>query len=289
MPDRSHFPNGDLDLGRGAVSSTSLRNSSFQTWPISKVWREFKQHRTDASRSHPIRNYLLERYLPLVRYTVQRIRSRLPNEIDTEDLLSVGVFGLRDAIETFDIDSNVKFETYCAQRIRGSILDELRSMDWVPRLVRHRTAKLESARQRFRLKRGRWPTEAELRESLQLSAEEFEKVLRDGSTIGTQSITRNWRDGHDAHRTRDVYVIREDNEYHPLKEIQRRDLRELITKGLSRLDRIIVILYYYEGLTMKEIGVTLALSESRISQLHNSILIRLKCHLMDSVDDFAGR
>lgn len=249
--------------------------------PIQDVWREFDRCRGEEDRLHPIRNFLLERYLPLVKYNAERIHTRLPNEVDVEDLMSVGVFGLREAIETFDLGRNVKFETYCAQRIRGAILDELRNMDWVPRLVRHRTAKVESARQKFHMRHGRWPTDAELAEHLRLPAEEFDKVLRDGSAVSTHSITRKFNSGDGTRETREIDIVREDDEGNPLKEMQRRDIKDLITRGLSRAERLIVILYYYEGMTMKEIGLTLALSESRVSQMHSSILQRLKSHMQN--------
>jgi RNA polymerase sigma factor for flagellar operon FliA len=174
----------------------------------------------------------------------------------------------------------VKFETYCAPRIRGAILDELRAMDWVPRLVRHRTAKVESARQKFEMANGRSPTDNELATSLQLPSEEFDKVKRDSSAVSTHSITRKFASSDGGRELREIDVVRDDGESNPLREIQRRDLKDLITKGLSRAERLIVILYYYEGMTMKEIGATLDLSESRVSQMHSSILARLKAQML---------
>jgi RNA polymerase sigma factor for flagellar operon FliA len=199
--------------------------------------------------------------------------------VDIEDLMSAGLFGLMDAIDAFDLDRNVKFETYCAPRIRGAILDELRAMDWVPRLVRHRTAKVEGARQKFEMANGRSPTDVELASFLQLPSEEFEKVKRDSSAVATHSITRKFASSDGGRELREIDVVRDDSESNPLREIQRRDLKDLITKGLSRAERLIVILYYYEGMTMKEIGATLDLSESRVSQMHSSILARLKAQM----------
>ena len=184
-------------------SDAGARNFASQSclkdMPIEEVWMEYKKTGTEE-----IRNFLIERYLDIVRYTAERMHMRLPSEVDVEDLMSAGLFGLMDAIDAFDLERGVKFETYCAQRIRGAIFDELRAMDWVPRLVRSRTAKVEKAR---------------------------------------------------------------------------KDLKVLITKGLSRAERLIVVLYYYEEMTMKEIGMTLDLSESRVSQMHSSILLRLKAQM----------
>jgi RNA polymerase sigma factor FliA len=250
--------------------------------PIHEIWREYQATRdSDPKRCENIRNYLMEKYLPLVRYNAERVHTRLPDEVDVEDLMSAGLFGLMDAIDAFDLDRKVKFETYCAPRIRGAILDELRAMDWVPRLVRHRTAKVESARQKFEMRNGRSPTDDELAEFLQLDGDEFEKVKRDSAAVATQSITRKYAASDGSRETREIDVVRPDDDASPLREIQRRDLKDLITRGLSRAERLIVILYYYEGMTMKEIGSTLDLSESRVSQMHSSILARLKSHMQN--------
>src|ERR1044071_7753113 len=139
--------------------------------PIQQVWKEYQASRNDTVRCEQVRNFLMEKFLPLVRYNAERIYTRLPDEVDIEDLMSAGLFGLMDAIDAFDLDRMVKFETYCAPRIRGAILDALRSMDWVPRLVRHRTARVEGARQRFEMKNGRCPTDDELSKNLKIQGE----------------------------------------------------------------------------------------------------------------------
>ncbi|HXE54878.1 MAG TPA: sigma factor, partial [Tepidisphaeraceae bacterium] len=130
---------------------------------IKDVWIEYKKTKSEA-----MRNILMENYLHLVRYNAERIHVKLPDEVELDDLMSAGIFGLMDAIAAFDLERGVKFETYCAPRIRGGILDELRSMDWVPRLVRHRTAKVEGARQAFEMEHGRAPTDDELSDMLDL-------------------------------------------------------------------------------------------------------------------------
>lgn len=247
--------------------------------PIQEVWTEYQAIKDDPAKAEPIRNFLMEKFLPLVRYNAERIYTRLPDEVDVEDLMSAGIFGLMDAIDAFDLDRNVKFETYCAPRIRGAILDELRAMDWVPRLVRHRTAKVESARQKFEMANGRPPTDGELAQRLNLPHEEFDKVKRDSSAVSTHSITRKFAASDGSRELREIDIVRDDADSNPLREMQRRDLKDLITKGLSRAERLIVILYYYEGMTMKEIGATLDLSESRVSQMHSSILARLKAQM----------
>jgi RNA polymerase sigma factor for flagellar operon FliA len=257
----------------------SKSRSEFDKKPVNDVWRELQRLPEDSSRRCAIRNYFMERFLPLVRYNAERIHTRLPDEVDIEDLMSAGVFGLMDAIDAFDLERKVKFETYCAPRIRGAILDELRSMDWVPRLVRHRTSKFEQARQQIEMATGVSPTDDQVASRLGLEGEEFDKLKRDSSAVNTRSLTQRCFNSDGNRDIREIDVIKDESQRNPQNEVQRRDLKELITKGLSRAERLIVILYYYEGMTMKEIGATLDLSESRVSQMHSSILLRLKAQM----------
>lgn len=257
--------------------TTAVEHASscpYDDMPINEVWTEYQR-----THSLELRNYFMERYLHLVRYNAERIHQRLPDEVDIEDLMSAGLFGLMDAIDAFDLERQVKFETYCAPRIRGAILDELRSMDWVPRLVRHRTSKIEQARQQIQMRTGEAPTEDEIATRLGLDSEEFDKYRRDGQPVGTISITRKAFPSDGTKDVREIDVIKDDHQHDPLTQVQRKDLKDLMTKGLSRAERLIVILYYYEGMTMKEIGSTLDLSESRVSQMHSSILQRLKAQM----------
>lgn len=253
------------------------------TRPINELWEEYR-----LTRSQTLRNYLMEKFLPLVRYNAERIYARLPDEVDLEDLMSAGLFGLMDAIDAFDLERKVKFETYCAPRIRGAILDELRSMDWVPRLVRHRTARIEGVKSQIELETGHQATQTQVAERLGLQGEELQKFLRDGSPVLTTSLDRRRFPTDGGREVRELDIVKDERQLNPLGELQRRDLRDLITKGLTRAERLIVILYYYEGMTMKEIGATLALSESRVSQMHSSILLRLKAQMLTRTRELDG-
>jgi len=255
-------------------AEASKRQSKWDSVPINTVWEQYSKSKTEE-----LRNYLMEKFLHLVRYNAERIYTRLPDEVDLEDLMSAGVFGLKDAIDAFDLERKVKFETYCATRIRGAILDELRSMDWVPRLVRHRTNKIEQARQEIEKRTGRPATDAEISASLNVEGEDFEKLKRDGDAVSTRSLTQRCFPSDGSRDVREIDVIRDESQSNPISDVQRRDLKDLLTKGLSRAERLIVVLYYYEGMTMKEIGSTLDLSESRVSQMHSSILLRLKAQM----------
>jgi RNA polymerase sigma factor for flagellar operon FliA len=267
--------------GSGAKRTGEYTREQLAKMPVREVWLEYGR-----THSQTIRNFFMEKFLPLVRYNAERIYARLPDEVDIEDLMSAGLFGLMDAIDAFDLERQVKFETYCAPRIRGAILDELRSMDWVPRLVRHRSAKIDSARNRLEMRLGRTPTQDEISTALGVDDEEYKKLQRDGSAVGVISLSRNWRQSDSGREMREIDVIKDDSQSNPLTETQRKDLKELITKGLSRAERLIVILYYYEEMTMKEIGATLDLSESRVSQMHSSILARLKAQMQHRSREF---
>jgi RNA polymerase sigma factor for flagellar operon FliA len=243
---------------------------------IKDVWIEYKKNKTE-----PLRNTLMENYLHLVRYNAERIHVKLPDEVELDDLMSAGIFGLMDAINAFDLERGVKFETYCAPRIRGAILDELRSMDWVPRLVRSRAHKLDGAAKQLETELGRAPTNDEIARQLKIPMSEFEKMAKDASAVGLVSLSRKWFETDSNKDVREIDVLEDKRGADPVREIQRKDLKELITKGLSRAERLIIILYYFEEMTMKEIGATLDLSESRVSQMHSSILARLKAQMAD--------
>src|SRR6188508_1936025 len=248
---------------------------------IAQVWTDYKKTKTQQ-----LRNVLMENYLHLVRYNAERIHVKLPDEVELDDLISAGVFGLMDAIDAFDLERGVKFETYCVPRIRGAMLDELRTMDWVPRLVRSKHTKMEEARKSLEAQHGRPPTDAELAERLGLPPEEFEKMAIDANAVGLISLNKKWYET-DSHKdVREIDILEDKKGEDPTRRLQRKDLMRMVTKGLNRNERLIIILYYYEELTMKEIGATLDLSESRVSQMHSSIIQRLQSQLSSRRPEF---
>ena len=242
---------------------------------VEQLWIEFKR---DIS-NQDLRNRLVEMYLPLVKYNGERIWSRLPEGVELDDLISAGVFGLMDAIDAFDLSRGVKFETYCVPRIRGAMLDELRTMDWVPRLVRSKASKLNEAVKNLEARLGRQPNENELAEEMQISVPELEKMVMDANAVNLISLNKKWYETDSYKDVREIDILEDKKGEDPTRRIQKADLMRLVTKGLNRNERLIIILYYYEELTMKEIGATLDLSESRVSQMHSSIVDRLKNQL----------
>ncbi len=269
-------------MNRGMRSNGRLRRVSrdhhAQSFPdaesLATAWREFR-----ASGDDHIRNRLIEHYLYLVRYNAERIGAKLPDEVDVDDLMSAGIFGLVDALDAFDVERGVKFETYCAPRIRGAILDELRNMDWVPRLVRHRAHKLADATRALEAELGRVPNDEEVARRLNMTRPQFHKLLQDANAVSLISLSRKYTDPDSQRDVFEIDVLPDDRGSDPVVEAQKQDLKDLITRGLSRAERLIVVLYYYEQMTMKQIGQTLDLSESRVSQMHSAILDRLRAQL----------
>jgi RNA polymerase sigma factor for flagellar operon FliA len=238
---------------------------------LSSVWREYQK-----TGAQTLRNRLMEAFLPIVRYNAERIGAKLPDEVENDDLMSAGIFGLMDAIDSYDTKRGVKFETYCAPRIRGAILDELRSLDWVPRLVRRRSNELDRVSRHLEAKLGCSPSECEIAEHLKLPPGEFDKLMKDANAVMQVSLSRKYSETDSSKEVCEIDVIEDRRGKDPVSEIHKKDLKDLITRGLTRAERLILILYYYEEMTMKEIGVTLDLSESRVSQMHSAILKRLK-------------
>jgi RNA polymerase sigma factor for flagellar operon FliA len=268
--------------GRGAdaimedgMATVTATQQQAQQVDIDEIWRRYKADPTNQE----LRNILIEHYLPLVRYNGERIWARLPEGVELDDLISAGVFGLMDAIDAFDLSRGVKFETYCVPRIRGAMLDELRTMDWVPRLVRSKASKLNEATKQLEAKLGRHPTEAELAEHLDMSVEELEKMMVEANAVNLISLNKKWYETDSYKDVREIDILEDKKGEDPTRRIQRNDLMRLVTKGLNRNERLIIILYYYEELTMKEIGATLDLSESRVSQMHSAIVARLQGQL----------
>jgi len=223
---------------------------------VEQLWITFKKDMSNQE----LRNRLVEMYLPLVKYNGERIWARLPEGVELDDLISAGVFGLMDAIDAFDLSRGVKFETYCVPRIRGAMLDELRTMDWVPRLVRSKASKLNEALRNLEARLGHQPSEIELAEELGISVAELEKMILDANAVNLISLNKKWYETDSYKDVREIDILEDKKGEDPTKRIQKNDLMRLVTKGLNLNERLIIILYYYEELSMKGIGATLDLS-----------------------------
>ena len=242
---------------------------------MERLWMKYK--RTNRRK---FRNALVEAYLPLVRSIARRIWVRLPDSVDLDDLVSAGTLGLIDAVQGFDLERGVCFKTYCVARVRGAILDDLRALDWAPRMVRSGTAKIEASTQTLGAKLGRAPGPEEIAEELGISVRRYETLLRGAPlSAGPLSLDRDPFPNEDG-RPRSVLDAIEDRKaMGPAEVTEKREFKELVTGVLSDRERRILTMYYYHQLTMKEIGRHLELSESRVCQMHAHILKRLRMRL----------
>src|SRR5687768_11320121 len=250
---------------------------------IDEIWKRYKVEPDNQE----LRNLLVEQYLPLVKYNGERIWARLPDGVELDDLISAGVFGLLDAIEAFDLTRGVKFETYCVPRIRGAMLDELRTMDWVPRLVRSKASRMEACRKELEASLGRPPRPEELAEKLGIPLDQLDQYVGDATAVNLVSLNKKWYETDSYKDVREIDILEDKKAEDPTHRLQNRDLMRLVTRGLNRNERLIIILYYYEDMTMKEIGATLDLSESRVSQMHSSIVARLQAQLSKRRPEFS--
>ena len=250
---------------------------------VQQLWHDYR-----AAPSVGLRNRLVEHYMPLVKYNAERIWARLPDGVELDDLTSAGVFGLMDAIDAFDLTRGVKFETYCVPRIRGAMLDELRTMDWVPRLVRSKQSKVDAATKELETALGRKPTAEELSVKLGIPVEQLEAYVGEATAVSLVSLNKKWYETDSYKDVREIDILEDKKAEDPTHRLQNRDLMRLVTRGLNRNERLIVILYYYEEMTMKEIGATLNLSESRVSQMHSSIVSRLQAQLAKRRPEFSN-
>jgi RNA polymerase sigma factor for flagellar operon FliA len=224
----------------------------------------------------------LETYLPLVKYIAGRLAIGLPRSVEMDDLINAGVLGLVDAYNNFDIGKGVKFETYASLRVRGSILDELRGMDWVPRSTRARSREIERTISQLENRLGRSPSETELAEGLGVSMDEYYVMIEDVSSTSLLSLDDVAYGDEDDKQVALVDTLQAADHDSGLVQLERNELRDILADSLGQLteqERLVVALYYYERLTLKEIGQVLELSESRVSQLHTKSVLSLRVKL----------
>ncbi|MBM3273645.1 MAG: FliA/WhiG family RNA polymerase sigma factor [Candidatus Sericytochromatia bacterium] len=237
-----------------------------------ELWQQFT-----ATGDKKIREKLILQYAPLVRYVVGRLAVTLPPTIDQEDLYGYGLIGLIQAVEKFTLDRGVKFETYAITRIRGAILDELRSQDWVPRSVRSRTRDVSQAMQALEAELGRPATEEELANRLGLSASDLANIMSQETSpfLSLDELVQVSDDGQSI-TWLDTMA---DERPGPAAQLEEQEFRDQLAKAIDALperEKVLLALYYQEGLTLKEIGMVLKVSESRVCQLHTQAALRLR-------------
>ena len=226
-----------------------------------------------------IREQLLSRYLPLVRNVAGRMALGFPKSVELPDLVSTGVIGLMEAFKNFDPERGVKFETFAVPRIRGAILDELRSLDWVPRSTRAKAREIDRSTHRLENKFGRIPTKTELAADLKLSMSELHDALDDVSGTTILSLDEMVYREEDNRQVPRVETLECRNTESVLGDIERQELRAFLINSISNLteqEKLVIAMYYYEELTLREIGETMGISESRVSQIHTKSVGKLR-------------
>jgi RNA polymerase sigma factor FliA len=247
------------------------------------LWREYTK-----TKDQGVRDRLILTYAPLVKYVAGRLGSGLPAHVDENDLVSYGLLGLIGAIERFDPGRDIKFETYAIARIKGSIIDELRAMDWVPRSVRSRARDIERAIGELERKLMRAPTDEEIAEKLGVTVDDLNESLSEIGRSSIAALDELWTissGGGGGDQVALIDTIEDTQGPEPQSELAQTELKEALGEAIARLperEKLVVTLYYYEELTLREIGEVLGVTESRVSQLHTKAILRLKARLAGS-------
>lgn len=235
-----------------------------------------------GERSREAREALILRYASLVKYVAGRLAIGLPPSVELDDLIGNGIFGLIDAIERFDPNRGFKFETYAIARIRGAILDSLRENDWVPRSVRQKARELEHVCADLENRLGRSANDTEISAAMNMSLHQFNQMLNEISCATVASLDELWQVGGAGEDSVRLLDLVRDTSEDPGELVENEEINQILAAAIDALperERLVIALYYYEGLTLREIGATLEVSESRVSQIHTKAIMRLRSKL----------
>jgi RNA polymerase sigma factor for flagellar operon FliA len=242
------------------------------------LWRRYKRDGDPAARER-----LVVAYSPMVKFVAGRLGAGLPAHVEDADLISYGLMGLIGAIERFEPERGIKFETFAMTRIRGAIIDELRSLDWVPRSVRARAREIEQAQSKLEHELQRAPTELELAEKLGLTEDELQNSLLEIANSSVYALDELWAiSDSSGDQVSLLDTISDPSATDPQEALDTSEVKDRLAEAISSLperEQLVVALYYYENLTLREIGEVLGVTESRVSQLHTKAVMRLKSHL----------
>ena len=246
---------------------------------VDRLWADYK-----STGDRHIRDQLIVRYSPLVKFVAGRVSAGLPHSIEQADLVSYGMFGLIDAIEKFDASRQIKFETYAITRVKGAIIDELRSIDWVPRSVRTKARAVERAYASLEASLGRAPSDAEVASELQISEGDLQSIFGQISYIGLvgldEVISGSGGERGESVTLGDTLADRAEG---PMASFEVEEMKQILAGAINRLgdrEKIVLSLYYYENLTLAQIGQVLGVTESRVCQIHTKAVMQLRCRLM---------
>jgi RNA polymerase sigma factor for flagellar operon FliA len=279
VPDAPAAPAAPPRRGRYAGVSDEERAEIESA--IAELWREYK-----ATGEERLRERLILHYSPLVKYVAGRVGVGLPPNIEQADLVSYGIFGLIDAIQKFDLERAIKFETYAISRIKGAIIDELRSIDWIPRSVRYKAREVEKAYAALEARLHRTPTEAEVAAELGIALEDLHQIFSQVSFVNVVALDELLTAGGEKGDKLSLVDTLEDTKAEdPVQAFESEETKYLLARAINTLperEKIVVTLYYYEGLTLAEIGQVLGVTESRICQMHTKAVLQLRGKLSDS-------
>ncbi len=243
-----------------------------------KMWKKYKR-----TKSQPLHDEIVKKYLYLVKYVAGRVAIGLPPNVEFNDLVSYGILGLFDAIQKYDVSQGNKFETYAVSRIRGSIMDELRKLDWAPRLLRKRAREIEKKCKEIEEKNGRMATDDELARSLKISTDELNSIYSDLNSTTFLSLDEVWQNDDGNKPISRLQTIEDSLVTNQFNYVHQNEVKDFLASAINELpekEKLVVVLYYYENLTLREIGEILDVSESRVCQIHTKVITRLRSHLM---------
>ena len=250
---------------------------------VAEIWADYKQHGTREARER-----LILHYAPLVKFVAGRVAAGLPQNIEQSDLVSYGIFGLIDAIDKFDPARGYKFETYAISRIKGAIIDELRSIDWVPRSVRAKARAIERAYSKLENELRRSPEDREVAVELGMSEEELAAILSQISFVGIVALDELLSASADRGGGATVGDTIADRTNNPVEAFESEEMRHVLADAINRMpdrERLVLTLYYYEGLTLAEIGSVLGVTESRVCQIHTKAIFQLRGRLSEPLPE----
>jgi RNA polymerase sigma factor for flagellar operon FliA len=265
------------------VRRAAAKPSDEEISELQRLWTEFKE------RAEPVaRERLILHYAPLVKYVVGRLAAGLPHTVERADLVSYGMFGLMDALDKFDRTREVKFETYAIPRIKGAIIDELRAMDWVPRSIRFKAREVEKAYSGLESKLHRAPSDEEVAGHLGISLSELHEVVNQISFVSVMALDEMVSSGDERGEKRSLLdTLADAASADPSAELEGQEMRGMLAAAINSLterEKIVVTLYYFEGLTLAEIGEILGVTESRVCQIHTKAVGQLRLNLVDEGD-----
>jgi RNA polymerase sigma factor FliA len=249
---------------------------------VEALWGEYA-----ANKAQDVRDRLIVHYAPLVKFVASRLAAGLPQNVEQADLVSYGIFGLIDAIDRFDPERGNKFETYAMQRIKGAILDELRSYDWVPRSVRAKARTIEKALSKLETKFGRTPNEQELAAELGIQITQLQTMLSQISGVGLIALDEMLTGSGDRNESVALIDTIPDSGDGPVNLYETKEIKQLLAQGINGMnerEKLVLVLYYFEHFTLAEIGKVLGVTESRVCQIHTKAVMQLRLFLQRRLD-----